>query len=66
MYRVIGGERFMKHQKRGAEAHHTTSRYAEIIARWVIGIYSIATILTLFTWIISPLRRGHGLSLIHI
>ena len=50
----------MAHQKRGADAHHTTSRYAEIIARWVIGIYSIATILTLFTWIISPLRRGHG------
>lgn len=50
----------MAHQKRGTDAHHTTSRYAEIIARWVIGIYSIATILTLFTWIISPLRRGHG------
>lgn len=50
----------MAHQKQGTEAHHTTSRYAEIIARWVIGIYSIATILTLFTWIISPLRRGHG------
>ena len=50
----------MAHQKQGTEAHHTTSRYAEIIARWVIGIYSIATLLTLFTWIISPLRRGHG------
>ena len=54
----------MAHQKRGTDAHHTTSRYAEIIARWVIGIYSIATILTLFTWSISPASQGPRVHLV--
>ena len=36
------------------------SRYAEISARWVIGVYSFAAILTSFAWILSPLRHGRG------
>ena len=46
-------------------AHHRTggsrrqklavpSRYAAISARWVIGVYSFAAILTSFAWILSP------------
>lgn len=32
----------------------------EIIARWVIGIYSFGTALTLMSWILSPLHRGRS------
>ena len=36
------------------------SRYAETSARWVIGVYSFAALITSFAWIISPLRHGRG------
>ena len=36
------------------------SQYAETSARWVIGVYSFAALITSFAWIISPLRHGRG------
>ena len=45
---------------RARQAPAPPSRYAEISARVVIGVYSFAALLTTFAWIISPLRHGRG------
>ena len=45
---------------RAGQAPAPPSRYAEISARVVIGVYSFAALLTTFAWIISPLRHGRG------
>lgn len=45
---------------RAGQAPAPPSRYAEISARVVIGVYSFAALLTTFAWVISPLRRGRG------
>lgn len=39
-----------------------TSRYAEVSARWIIGVYSVLSLVTAFSWIISPLRKDHRTS----
>lgn len=46
--------------ERVGQAPAPRSRYAEISARVVIGVYSFAALLTTFAWIISPLRHGRG------
>ena len=45
---------------RAGQAPAPPSRYAEISARVVIGVYSFAALLTTFAWILSPLRHGRG------
>ena len=50
----------MTGQKRSRDAADTASRYAEVSARWLIGAYSFLTVITVFSWIISPLRSGRG------
>lgn len=44
----------------GTPAAPKISRYADISARWLIAIYSITTIMTAFSWLVSPLRQGRG------
>ena len=50
----------MKKDRSAGSLPQRITAHRETIATWLIGIYAVGALLSLFSWILSPLHKGRG------